>query len=65
MVEKQWTAQLPQSAEMVEVGNRDGLEIIDEFVATGKRVQSVNALIRAGIWRMEMTSFLHPTSCPS
>lgn len=63
-MEKHWTVQLPQSAEMVEVGPRDGLQIIQEFVPTEKKIELVNALISAGIRRMEVTSFVHPKFVP-
>lgn len=64
MVEKHWTARLPTKVEMVEVGPRDGLQIIQEFVPTDKKIELVNALIHAGIRRMEVTSFVHPKFVP-
>jgi hydroxymethylglutaryl-CoA lyase len=49
---------------MVEVGPRDGLQIIQEFVPTEKKIELVDALIAAGVRRMEVTSFVHPKSVP-
>ena len=45
---------------MVEVGPRDGLQIITEFVPTERKIELVNALMAAGIRRVEVTSFVHP-----
>lgn len=64
MVSKHRTGRLPASVEMVEVGPRDGLQIIQDFVPTDKKIELVNALIHAGIRRMEVTSFVHPKFVP-
>jgi hydroxymethylglutaryl-CoA lyase len=64
MVKDSWTAGLPSIVEMVEVGPRDGLQIIQEFVPTEKKIELVDALFASGIRRMEVTSFVHPKFVP-
>jgi hydroxymethylglutaryl-CoA lyase len=64
MAKDSWTAGLPSSVEMVEVGPRDGLQIIQEFVPTEKKIELVDALFASGIRRMEVTSFVHPKFVP-
>jgi len=64
MEERSWISDLPEQVEMVEVSPRDGLQIIEKFVPTGKKVELINALIGAGIRRMEVTSFVHPKFVP-
>jgi hydroxymethylglutaryl-CoA lyase len=49
---------------MVEVGPRDGLQIVQEFVPTEKKIELVDALFASGIGRMEVTSFVHPKFVP-
>ncbi len=64
MVESSWVSALPSTVEMVEVGPRDGLQIIQEFVPTEKKIELVDALFASGIGRMEVTSFVHPKFVP-
>jgi hydroxymethylglutaryl-CoA lyase len=64
MSKDSWFSNLPSGVEMVEVGPRDGLQIIQEFVPTEKKIELVDALIVAGIRRMEVTSFVHPKFVP-
>lgn len=64
MVESSWTSALPSAVEMVEVGPRDGLQIIQEFVPTEKKIELVDALFASGIRRIEVTSFVHPKFVP-
>jgi hydroxymethylglutaryl-CoA lyase len=64
MVESDWVSALPSTVEMVEVGPRDGLQIIQEFVPTEKKIELVDALFASGIRRMEVTSFVHPKFVP-
>ena len=64
MAKDSWISNLPSTVEMVEVGPRDGLQIIQEFVPTEKKVELIDALIAAGIRRMEVTSFVHPRFVP-
>lgn len=64
MINERWLSHLPANVEMVEVGPRDGLQIIEEFVPTDRKIELVNALIDAGVRRMEVTSFVHPKFVP-
>jgi len=59
-----WTSRLPSTVEMVEVGPRDGLQIVEEFVPTERKIELVEALFASGIRRMEVTSFVHPKFVP-
>jgi len=54
----------PARVTIVEVGPRDGLQIEKSFVPTPRKIELVNALTRAGIRRMEVTSFVSPKVIP-
>ena len=58
-----WEQMLPTRVEIIEVGPRDGFQILPDFIATQDKVRVINSLIEAGIRRMEVTSFVHPSSC--
>jgi hydroxymethylglutaryl-CoA lyase len=64
MAKGSWTSRLPSVVEMVEVGPRDGLQIVQDFVPTERKIELVNALFASGIRRMEVTSFVHPKFVP-
>lgn len=55
---------MPNSVEIIEVGMRDGLQMEASFVPTSTKVELVNALIDAGITRLEATSFVSPRAVP-
>jgi hydroxymethylglutaryl-CoA lyase len=59
-----WEAQLPDKIELVEVGTRDGFQNLPDFIETGIKIRIADALIGAGIRRMEVTSFVHPKAVP-
>jgi hydroxymethylglutaryl-CoA lyase len=59
-----WIASLPDRVELVEVGPRDGFQILPVFINTPDKVRIIESLIRAGIQRMEVTSFVHPKAVP-
>jgi hydroxymethylglutaryl-CoA lyase len=50
--------------ELVEVGPRDGLQIIPQFVPTATKVALIRALVAAGFKRMELGSFVSPKAVP-
>lgn len=50
--------------ELVEVGPRDGLQNIKEFVPTETKVRLIRALVAAGFKRMEIGSFVSPKAIP-
>lgn len=54
----------PARVTIVEVGPRDGLQMEKEFIPTETKVRFINALTRAGIRRMEVTSFVSPKVIP-
>lgn len=55
---------LPTSVKVVEVGPRDGLQMEKTFVPTETKIAMINALARAGIRKMETTSFVSPKVIP-
>jgi hydroxymethylglutaryl-CoA lyase len=59
-----WDDMLPQSVEIIEVGPRDGFQILPDWIETAVKIQIINSLIAAGIRRMEVTSFVHPKAVP-
>jgi hydroxymethylglutaryl-CoA lyase len=56
--------QLPEEVLIVEVGPRDGLQNIDRYVETDKKVKLINALSSTGLKLIEVTSFVHPKAVP-
>lgn len=54
----------PAKVTLVEVGPRDGLQIEKEFIPTETKIAIVNAIARAGIRSMEVTSFVSPKVIP-
>ncbi|MFC2029948.1 hydroxymethylglutaryl-CoA lyase [Chloroflexota bacterium] len=62
--ESVWGRILPRRVNIVEVGPRDGLQILPDFIETVDKIQIIDSLIRAGIRRMEVTSFVHPKAVP-
>lgn len=50
--------------ELVEVGPRDGVQNIPQFVPTETKVALIKALIEAGFKRMEIGSFVSPKAIP-
>ena len=59
-----WDAMLPERLEIIEVGPRDGFQILPDFIETSDKVRIIESLIRSGIRRMEVTSFVHPKVVP-
>lgn len=55
---------LPQHAEIVEVGPRDGLQREPVLVAVEQKVALIDALVAAGLKRIQVTSFVHPRLVP-
>jgi hydroxymethylglutaryl-CoA lyase len=59
-----WEHNLPEEVEIIEVGPRDGFQILPDFIETALKVKVLELLIQAGIRRMEVTSFVHPRAVP-
>ncbi len=55
---------IPSRVTVVEVGLRDGLQIVPGFLPTERKLQLVDALIAAGLHEIEVTSFVHPKAVP-
>lgn len=49
---------------IVEVGPRDGFQMEPAFIPTEVKVQIINQISRAGIRKIETTSFVHPNVIP-
>jgi hydroxymethylglutaryl-CoA lyase len=56
--------QLPQSVRIREVGPRDGFQNEPEVIATDDKVRLVDALMRTGLRRIEVTSFVRGDVIP-
>lgn len=52
------------SVELVEVGPRDGLQNIKDFIPTETKIRLIHALAAAGFKRMEIGSFVSPKAIP-
>jgi hydroxymethylglutaryl-CoA lyase len=50
--------------EVVEVGPRDGFQMEHKFIPTETKVDVINSLIRCGIRKLEVTSFVSPRAVP-
>lgn len=55
---------LPDKIEIIEVGPRDGFQNLTAFLATQDKLNVIDALVGAGVRRMEITSFMHPKAIP-
>ncbi|MGD9228473.1 MAG: hydroxymethylglutaryl-CoA lyase [Desulfobacterales bacterium] len=54
----------PKSVVIEEQGLRDGLQREGRIVPTAKKLEIINAMIRAGIKRVQVTSFVNPKIVP-
>lgn len=59
-----WDESLPDAVEIIEVGPRDGFQILPEFIDTSLKIRVIESLIKAGVQRIEVTSFVHPKAVP-
>ena len=55
---------LPDAVEIVEVSPRDGLQNEGRPVGTADKLRLIESLVRAGVRRIEATSFVHPARVP-
>ena len=55
----------PKTATVVEVGPRDGLQSLDRWIETDRKVAMVDRLSAAGFPVIEVTSFAHPRVVPA
>jgi hydroxymethylglutaryl-CoA lyase len=56
---------LPARVELVEVGPRDGLQVLDRSYPTRTKLELIQALAAVGIRRIEVTSFGRPDVVPA
>jgi hydroxymethylglutaryl-CoA lyase len=54
----------PNKVTIYEVGPREGFQFEKGAIATGRKVELVNALARTGVADIEVTSFVHPKWVP-
>jgi hydroxymethylglutaryl-CoA lyase len=55
---------LPEKVTVVEVGPRDGFQNERPFIPTEKKIDIVNALARAGLKNIQVSSVVHPLAVP-
>jgi hydroxymethylglutaryl-CoA lyase len=55
---------LPESVEITEVGPRDGLQNIHEWIPTETKLELIGRLINCGFKKIEVTAFVHPKAVP-
>jgi hydroxymethylglutaryl-CoA lyase len=58
------TTMMPTQVKIREVAPRDGFQSVVEFIATGKKLEIIQAVAEAGVKDIEMTSFVSPKSIP-
>ena len=56
--------EFPTAVEIIEVGPRDGLQRERVIVPVEQKVALINALVDAGLKRIQVTSFVHPRMVP-
>ena len=54
----------PTQVQVTEVGTRDGFQAEKKFIPTATKVALINALIDAGVPRIEFSSFVSPRAIP-
>jgi len=55
---------VPMKVKLREVAPRDGFQSVMEFIPTEKKLEVIEAIARAGVEDIEMTSFVSPKSIP-
>ena len=56
--------EFPTTVEIIEVGPRDGLQREPVIIPVAQKVALINALVDAGLKRIQVTSFVHPRLVP-
>ncbi len=54
----------PKSVTICDVGVRDGFQIEHQFIATETKIEVIDALIAAGLRKLEVASFVSPRAVP-
>jgi hydroxymethylglutaryl-CoA lyase len=55
---------VPSAATIVEVGPRDGFQLVGRVIPTATKLRVIRALYDAGVREMEVTSFVSPKAVP-
>lgn len=55
---------MPETVQIVEVGPRDGFQSVKPFIPTATKIGILEQLYKAGIRRVEATSFVSPQALP-
>ena len=55
---------LPDKVTVVEVGPRDGFQYEQDYIPTERKIEIINALVQAGVRRLETTAFVSPKVIP-
>jgi hydroxymethylglutaryl-CoA lyase len=58
------SSSLPRQVLVTEVGTRDGFQALDVFVPTATKIELLNAFVKAGVRRLEASSFVSPRAVP-
>lgn len=58
------TASMPDEVTLIEVGLRDGLQSETAVLPTADKVRMAQALLRAGVRRLQIASFVNPARVP-
>jgi len=54
----------PRAVTICDVGTRDGFQIEHDFIPTKTKIEIINAIIAAGVRKLEVTSFVSPRAVP-
>ncbi len=55
---------LPKTAQIVEVGLRDGFQTLQKVIPLDMKLELIDTLIDAGVKHIQVTSFVHPKRVP-
>ena len=53
-----------KTLQIQEVGPRDGFQIIEQFIPTEIKLETIDLLIKSGIKKIQVTSFVNPKAVP-
>jgi hydroxymethylglutaryl-CoA lyase len=63
-IEEQTSMNLPKKVQITEVGTRDGFQAEATFIPTERKIEVIDALVAAGVPRLEYSSFMSPRAVP-
>ena len=56
---------MAKNFEIMEVGLRDGLQIVEKDISIDYKLSIINGLIESGIKNIQVTSFVNPKRVPA